>query len=482
MNKHISYYLVILIGLSACRSAYLPNKIYTETQLKKDFLVMKNGLENSHPSLYWYSPKDSVDLAFANTLKSINKPMKSLDFRHVLELSAEPIRCGHTGVYGPVSLEKHRKKHPPHSVPLSVGYYQNKLYVLAHTSTDSTVQKGMELVSIDGHAAQAIYDTIVRFINTDGYNQTYKKYAAQVYFDNYYRYWFGEKEVYSVVLRDFLGQEKTHLLKSKKEDKKKKPIAKTQVNAAVKSTKRLVGNDNINLRLWEKDTTVAILTQKSFAQKHYKATYAKCFAAIKAHNIQHLVIDVRGNGGGKATSTSNLLSYILDSTFVVHSDVDALPWRPNSSFKSRLLTGMFLALYAKKKENGHLTLKAATKKIKPSTQNHYDGQLYVLTNGGSFSAAAIFPAIVQAQQRATIIGRETGGGAFGCTAWVIPYITLPETKIRIRTPLFRLYNAVKGSNTGHGVMPEYIINYQLSDVLQNKDLDLEKVGLLKAGQ
>ena len=480
MTKNIYYFFVILIGLSACRGVYLPNKVYTTDQLKKDFWVMKNGLEASHPSLYWYSSKDSVDLAFDNTLKRLDKPMTALEFRQVLELSAEPIRCGHTGVYGSVGFEKYRKKNLPHKVPLLFGYFDNKFHVLDNNSSDSTIKKGSELISINGHTAQAIYDTIFRFTNSDGHNQTYKKYVVQAYFDNYYRYWFGEKDAYSIVLRDSLGQGKTFLLKSKKEDKKKKPIAKTKPSTPlVPISKRLVGNDNINLRLWEKDSTIAILTQQSFGQKHYKTLYAKCFEVIKARNIQHLVIDVRSNGGGKASSTSKLLSYLLDSTFVVHSDVDALPWRPNRNFKNRFFTGMFLGIYAKKKQNGHLTLKAATKAIEPIKQNHYQGKLYVLTNGGSFSAASIFPAIVQAHQRGTIIGRETGGGVAGCTAWVIPYLTLPETKIRIRVPLFKLYNAVKVLNTGHGVIPEHLVNYQWSDVLQNRDLDFEKVQMLK---
>jgi C-terminal processing protease CtpA/Prc len=480
MNRNTIFLLFILVGISACSRVYEPNKIYTQDQLKKDFWVMKNSLENSHPSLYWYSPKDSIDLTFNNTLKFINKPMTVVEFMHVLEHSIEPIKCGHTGVFFPVSAYKYRKKYSPNRFPLRVGYYQNKLYVLSNNSKDSTVKKGMELVSIDGRTAQAVYDTIFRFINSDGYNQTFKNIEAQSSFDSFYRYWFGEKEAYSVILRDSTNQEKTFLLTNRTNNKNANTINKSQLNNTVKVSERLVGNESINLRLWEKDTTIAILSQKNFNQNHYKSTYAKCFEAIKTHNIRHLVIDTRGNGGGNIASVQNLLSYLLDSTFVTNTDTDALPWRPNSNFKNRLVTGIFLKFSAKKKVNGHLTAKIATKKINPSKQNHYDGKLYVLTNGGSFSAASIFPAIIQARRRGVIIGRETGGGAFGCTAGVLPYVTLPETKISVRIPLFRFYNAINThTNFGHGVMPEYMINYTLADVLQNKDLDLQKVGMLK---
>ena len=37
-----------------------------------------------------------------------------------------------------------------------------------------------------------------------------------------------------------------------------------------------------------------------------------------------------------------------------------------------------------------------------------------------------------------MVGEETGGGAYGNSAWLIPDATLPETGVRFRLPLFRL--------------------------------------------
>ena len=36
------------------------------------------------------------------------------------------------------------------------------------------------------------------------------------------------------------------------------------------------------------------------------------------------------------------------------------------------------------------------------------------------------------QDNVTVVGEETGGGAYGNSAWLIPEVTLPETKVRFR--------------------------------------------------
>ena len=52
------------------------------------------------------------------------------------------------------------------------------------------------------------------------------------------------------------------------------------------------------------------------------------------------------------------------------------------------------------------------------------------------------------------MGEETGGGYYGNTAWVIPDVTLPNTKVRFRLPKFRLVVDHNREKNGRGVMPD----------------------------
>lgn len=112
--------------------------------------------------------------------------------------------------------------------------------------------------------------------------------------------------------------------------------------------------------------------------------------------------------------------------------------------------------------------------FKPKKGNHYDGKVYILTGGNSFSATTLFVSSVIKQENVTVIGEETGGGAYGNSAWLIPDVALPETGIRFRLPLFRLVIDKTAPKTGRGVQPEVLSFPTVEDVRKGSDYKLDK--------
>ena len=136
---------------------------------------------------------------------------------------------------------------------------------------------------------------------------------------------------------------------------------------------------------------------------------------------------------------------------------------------------MIRTFYARRLPDGGMEHVWSGKVFKPHRKNHFDGNVYVLTNGGTFSAAAIFSAVVQGQNRAVVIGRETGGGRKVLNANFMPYLVLPNTEARIRFPLFHIVTDAPGQDIGRGVFPDYPIKYSYKDYHPvSKDLDMDK--------
>src|SRR6185369_11476709 len=79
------------------------------------------------------------------------------------------------------------------------------------------------------------------------------------------------------------------------------------------------------------------------------------------------------------------------------------------------------------------------------------------------------------QENVLVVGEETGGGAYGNTAWLIPDVTLPETKIRFRLPLFRLVIDKNYPKNGKGVQPEVEVTPTVDAVRRGADYKLDKV-------
>src|SRR5205085_5939147 len=109
----------------------------------------------------------------------------------------------------------------------------------------------------------------------------------------------------------------------------------------------------------------------------------------------------------------------------------------------------------------------------PKTKDHFDGRAYILAGGNSFSATTLFIHSVIRQSNVTVVGEETGGGAYGNTAWLIPDVKLPETKIEFRLPLFRLVMDANAPKTGRGIQPEVESKPTVDAIRKNLDYKLD---------
>jgi C-terminal processing protease CtpA/Prc len=115
-----------------------------------------------------------------------------------------------------------------------------------------------------------------------------------------------------------------------------------------------------------------------------------------------------------------------------------------------------------------------TIKYKPSKKRHYNGQVFVLINGMSFSASSQTATFLKENSNAIIIGEETGGGSRAINGMQIPVLRLPESRLLIHIPQVHLKYQL-GKDEGKGVMPDIPIHYTLDDVLAHKKLEWEAV-------
>ena len=113
--------------------------------------------------------------------------------------------------------------------------------------------------------------------------------------------------------------------------------------------------------------------------------------------------------------------------------------------------------------------------ITPITNSHFDGELYVLTNGLSASASSFAASFLQDKGRATIIGTETGGGASLFFGGHYASIELPNTQLLLRIPLYKLDFNVHSDDYGRGVIPNLIVQPTFEDLYKRKNAAIEKV-------
>lgn len=476
--------LSILFILSSCtvgKNSYNPNKKFSPEQLQQDYELFRDILEESHPSLYWYTPKDSVDYYFKVGENRLRDSLPEYKFRNVLSYVLAQIRCGHTSVRASKGATRYAERTRSWMFPLSIKAWKDTVVITSNISRkDTNVMRGALLKSIDNKPISDIVDSMFQYISADGYNLTHKYQTLSN--GGVFRSMYGS--VYGLKAKTRIEYIDTSGVLKKTELSLGMPIVDT---AAIrrqkehptpkKDRKRQELLSQRNLRI-DSSISTAFLEVNTFSSGNKLRPFFKStFKKIHQQNIRHLVVDVRGNGGGNVLLSNLLTKYISNKPFKISDSLFAL--KRKSDYRkyenNYFVNHLFLLFLTHKGSDGHYHFSHYENKyFKPKKKNHFDGTTYILIGGNTFSAATLFTKAVADQSNVIVVGEETGGGAYGNTAWLIPDVTLPNTKVRFRLPLFRLV-IDKNAQRGRGVMPEVEAGPSVKAIRKNEDYKMDRV-------
>ncbi|HEX7905889.1 MAG TPA: S41 family peptidase [Chitinophagaceae bacterium] len=477
----------VITGCSASKSSFSPNKKYSPEQLQKDYSLYQDILEEYHPSLYWYTSKDSMDHFFKVGREQLNDSLTEPEFRKVLNYVTAKINCGHTSVRPSKQYAKYNDtvRIIGRLFPLSMKLWEDTMVVVANLNRrDSILKRGTVITGINGKTTNAIADTLFNYISTDGYNRTHKfqTLSNRGFFGSLYTSLYGLSPRYTINYIDSVGKPNTITIPLFN------PIADTAARRLIRpvtslpqpSKKERRDMQLSNVRLLQIDSVnhTAMMNLASFGRGYgLKKFFRNSFRALKKNKINHLIIDVRSNGGGSVTNSTFITRYLTDHRFKVGDSLYAV--RKKGSYgryvENDFFNRLFMTFFTKRKSDGHYHFGYFERHyFKPKKHNHFNGKTYILTGGNSFSATTLFAATIAPQENVIVVGEETGGGAYGNSAWLIPDATLPETGVRFRLPLFRLVIDKNTPKNGKGVQPEVRSLPTVEAILRNADYKLEK--------
>lgn len=477
---------LFLTGCVAGKSSFSPAKKYSPEQLQKDFSVYREVLEEHHPGLYWYMPKDSMDYYFNRGKAQLNDSLTEPQFRKVLNYVTAKISCGHTSVRPSKAWSKYSDTARLGKIfPLSVKVWDAAMVVTANLNRrDTILKRGTVITAINGRSKESIVDTLFEYIGTDGYNRTnkFQTLSNRGFFGSLYTSLFGLSEKYNIEYLDHAGQRKTVTIPVYNPATDTIGRAGTRpFRPAERISKKKQRELRLNsIRLLKIDTAnrTAMMDLASFGRGYgLKRFFRNSFSALRENGIGHLIIDVRSNGGGSVTNSTLATRYIADRRFKI---ADSLYAVRKSGHYDRLIQNhfwyrLFITIFTKKRKDGNYHFGYFERHyFRPKKTNHYNGKVYLLTGGNSFSATTLFTEALIKQENVTVVGEETGGGAYGNSAWLIPDVTLPETGVRFRLPLFRLVIDHTVPRIGRGVQPEVESFPTIEAVRKNIDYKLEK--------
>lgn len=457
----------------------VPQKLSVKS-MQSDLTVLWSTIKEMHPGYNYYTSADSLQKAYDQTYSSINKPLYESEFISQIYPFICKLRCGHTQIKHSAGHKDPVGLYPAH-LPFKVLVTNGKVFITAHQT--EVLRTGDEIISINGVVVKEIIKHGFNLYSTDGYNQTFKELFLSEYdgFEdacNKYYHWKGS---YKMQIRTKQGE-----LKDLTVDTDKIISNEPQTAPFDDYTNWTTAENTGNLKLrFFNDSQTALFETKPFSYQD-TITYKEAFKQIQDKKIKNLILDMRHNTGGDIRVAIQLLSYLADSPFDIIKDVKSRLQNPalnnSANYFDKDRTNGFLQGYKITNKEGlwyHVETTPAMGTVYGplplAKEYHFDGNLYVLIDGATFSSGALFTAALKSQRKnVKFIGRETAGSEEGCNGMVMQELTLPNTKIMIDFPWMRVESVALNPIRGRGIMPDYKVNYDPLDIVIKKDRDLEK--------
>jgi C-terminal processing protease CtpA/Prc len=418
-----------------------------------------------------------MDRVFDAHRATLNRPMTKLEFLAVMAETLAQIRCGHTGLTP--DSETQAAATNARTFPLRMVIEGRRLVVMFNdTPDDRTIRPGMEIIEINGRKSGEILAAILPKLATDGDIETCKRARLQRNFGQYYWFLIEQAGDFTVKARDATGKTVTARFAGvtvSERTKNQNPVnAEAQANIGKLDWSR----ENLSLRFL-KDPEIAEIRIRGFSGRDYSQWIENTFKALQEKGTKALILDLRGNGGGADMYGAMLVSYLTDKPFRYFDHIDVKTITP--SFKEysdwhaeregQLREGM-----SPNPAGGYFV----TAKLHPGVAEQppgkypFLGKTLVLIDGGTFSTAADFCAVTHHLKRATFIGEETGGGYYGNNSGMQTIVTLPNSKARIRVPMYEYWNAVPGyDGKRRGTRPDHAVETKVANLLRGVDEQLE---------
>ena len=449
--------------------------------LIKDLQTLQKVIEQNHPSTYWYTPKDSMDYYFSSALASVKDSMTAWAFKNVVATYLANIKCGHTSVHFSPKLTKQYANYRFPQFPLQIKVWKDSAVVIGNLFTkDSIFKRGTIVTAINQLPIKPIMDSLYSIISTDGYSINFKSQVLTNNFAGWYKAKFGDVDsVYQISYIDSAGNASTTSIAAYVPPKPKKDsVSKLTVASSKPKKPKPVPPKKWTL-LVDSATNTAFMNLSSFSGSGLRKFIRQSFRTIKTRSVKNLVIDIRSNGGGNIKNSTLLSRYISDHSFKIADSVVAnnrgIGKVPLTSFFSVMYYALAKSVISKKEADGKFHFKRFEKHYyAPVTKNHFDGNVYILQGGYTFSASTLFTSPLMKQKNVTIVGEESGGGYYGNTAMMIPNIKLPNSGLLFRLPLYRLVMD-KTRPKGNGVIPHVMVDPSSYAIKQGFDIKLEAV-------
>lgn len=436
-------------------------KVYSQAQLQEDVQFLLRQLEAAHLK----GQSGLMTQAFLQECDHLlhdlaqREGLKGLEFyrriRRLLALTEQRhlrVGLGSTD-HGLLRPATSRRAGIERVFPFQLRFLADgNAYIWENYSDDLTIKKGDEVLQINGYPVAELVEALSPYIAADGNVRLSKLEDLSRAFSMEYALFVEQPLTFTL----------TYL------SRKQQTILETEVAAVSpeqwherRATRyrpwdQSPGEEEVYTLSFDAPRKAAILHVKTFDLNTYHRhrlnfvrLFEEIFDKLSKNESRYLLLDVRNNPGGSLNCMVELLAYLL----------------PES--RERLPGGVI-------KQAVSLGGQEKVYRFPDPKPRAFRGQLLVLTNASTFSAASELAGYLKAYSEATLIGTETAGQYEGFAAGYLRQFRLPHTGIKVWLPRMQYtFELPPQVEPKRGVLPHHWVQPGVEDLLQGLDPQLD---------
>lgn len=428
------------------------------SQQQEDFRVFKTGIDEMQPGTDWFLTPLRFNELCDSVYNSLTDNDNIFTFANKLRLCLASLKAAHNGINLPDGVVWTKTI----TLPFILRYIDKQLIIKVNCSPNQNIPSGSEIITINGKSINEYSNEFLKYCFLNGKNTSlgYQQLGWNWDFVNLL------KGLHPASNYDL------EIIPFGKNERIKVNIPIEPIDTIAKyykiQTGRAINNWNPNAskleyKIVDLNKRTGYLKIASFSGgdlgNKYKKQLNEIFTKIKKENIENLIVDIRGNGGGdddveqyitsyfravpKDSSNANL--YLKSDKFTLMRYVEEAGnlERDNKLFKA-FLTNPYSVVDKMPDNRFKIKPELLLEDIieKPLMPNAFRGNVYLLQNGYTFSAACTFAfrlkKLIQKEGGfIKVIGEDNGYDADAGVASGGYYVNLilPNSKIKVRLPL-----------------------------------------------